>query len=59
MTHFHGKKAYFQPGSLEHFKASMNDWVIFLGKELKDAKVQINDLQKRIEKLEMDPGIRL
>ena len=36
----------------------MNDWVIFLGKELKEARLQINGLQKRIEQLEMDPRTR-
>ena len=36
----------------------MNDWVIFLGKELREAKLQINELKKRIEQLEMDPRMR-
>ena len=56
MTSFHQKTS--QTENLEHFKSSMNDWVIFLGKELREARLQINGLQKRIEQLEMDPRMR-
>ena len=56
MTSFHQKTT--QTENLKHFKDSMNDWVIFLGKELREAKLQINELKKRIEQLEMDPRMR-
>ena len=56
MKNFHEKVS--ETGNLKHFKDSMNDWVIFLGKELREAKLQINELQKRIEQLEMDPRMK-
>ena len=37
---------------------SMNDWVIFLGKELREAKLEINELQKRVAQLELDPQMK-
>ena len=57
MTHFHEKEAS-QTRNLTHFKDSMNDWVIFLGKELREAKLQINELQKRVAELEMNPRMK-
>lgn len=57
MAHFNGKQAS-QTGDLNHFKDSMNDWVIFLGKELRETKLQINELQKRVAELEMDPRMK-
>ena len=44
MTSFHQKTS--QTENLKHFKDSMNDWVIFLGKELREAKLHINELKK-------------
>jgi len=39
---------------MDQFRGSMNDWIMFLNSELKDAKSTVNKLQKRISELEME-----
>ena len=43
---------------MDLFKGSMNDWILFLNRELKEAKTRLNELQKRIDELEMEKRMR-
>lgn len=43
---------------MDQFKGSMNDWIMFLNHELRDAKMQVQSLQKRISELEMEKRLR-
>lgn len=43
---------------VDQFKGSMNDWIMFLNHELRDAKMHVKHLQKRIEELEMERRLR-
>jgi len=42
----------------DRFQESMNDWVIFLDGELRNSKMQVKELQKRISELEMERRLR-
>ncbi|MAG16199.1 hypothetical protein CMO88_04010 [Candidatus Woesearchaeota archaeon] len=43
---------------MDRFTESMNDWILFLNSELKEAKSTVNELQKRISELEMEKRLR-
>ncbi len=43
---------------VDQFKGSMNDWIMFLNHELRDAKMEVKELQKRISELEMERRLR-
>ena len=43
---------------MDRFTDSMNDWILFLNSELKEAKSTVNELQKRISELEMEKRLR-
>ncbi len=43
---------------VDQFKGSMNDWIMFLNHELRDAKMEVKGLQKRISELEMERRLR-
>ncbi len=43
---------------VDQFKGSMNDWIMFLNHEIRNAKMQVKDLQKRISELEMERRLR-
>ena len=40
------------------FQDSMNDWIMFLDGELRESKMHIKELQKRISELEMEKRLR-
>jgi hypothetical protein len=37
---------------MDEFKASMNDWIIFLDRELRMTRMHVRQLQKRLEQME-------
>ncbi len=39
---------------VDQFKGSMNDWIMFLNHEIRDTRMQVKHLQKRISELEME-----
>jgi hypothetical protein len=39
-------------GDMDEFKASMNDWIIFLDRELRMTRMHVRQLQKRLEQIE-------
>jgi hypothetical protein len=43
---------------MDQFRTSMNDWIMFLNHELRDAKLQVKELQKRVSELEMERRLR-
>ncbi len=43
---------------MDQFKGSMNDWILFLNHEIRDAKMRAKELQKRLEELEMERRLR-
>ena len=43
---------------MSQFQESMNDWIIFLDGELRQSKMQLKELQKRISELEMERRLR-
>ncbi len=43
---------------VDSFKSSMNDWIMFLNHEIRDSKMQVKDLKKRLEELEMEKRLR-
>ncbi len=43
---------------VDQFKGSMNDWIMFLNHEIRDTKMQLKELQKRISELEMEKHLR-
>ena len=43
---------------MDQFQGSMNDWIMFLDGELRESKMQIKELQKRISELEMERRLR-
>ena len=43
---------------MDQFRGSMNDWIVFLNSELRDAENRINHLEKRISELEMERRLR-
>lgn len=43
---------------VDQFKGSMNDWIMFLNHEIRDAKLQVKELQRRISELEVERRLR-
>ncbi len=43
---------------VDQFRGSMNDWIMFLNHEIRDTKMQLKELQKRISELEMEKRLR-
>ena len=43
---------------IDRFQESMNDWIMFLDGELRESKIQVKELQKRISELEMETRLR-
>ncbi|MBI2137739.1 hypothetical protein HYU12_04440 [Candidatus Woesearchaeota archaeon] len=46
-------------GDVDGFKASMNDWILFLNREVRVVKDENRSLQKRISELEIERRVRL